>query len=312
MAAQTQRRILVAGAALIDRTGWLHNRAAPGCSNPGKFDETPGGTALNVASVLACLGQDAELITKIGADASGQMLLDQLQARGVRTLPDYADHKDASTGTYTSIIEPDGSLFIAISDAGLYQQFDVAPYQEVLNRLGAQDYLCVESNLPGSALQGLLAESQARHVGLTVSKAKAHKLRPALDQLDLLFTNQVEAFALFELSDSGDETEIVNALRNAMAGTSRLSAAVISNGPDTVLIVDRDHATSLPVHPAETVVDVTGAGDALVGATLSGLMTGKNLRNSVEFGIEAAHATIQFAGAYQSDLAERIQSSRPR
>ena len=65
-------RLIVCGAAHVDRTGLLDAPSALGCSNPGRFEETFGGTALNVASVAAGLGAEVELVSLVAQDPALQ------------------------------------------------------------------------------------------------------------------------------------------------------------------------------------------------------------------------------------------------
>ena len=71
------KTIVLAGAAHIDRTGRLNERSSLHCSNPGRFDETVGGTSLNVASILVSLGSQPQLITQLGEDMAAKQIRDQ-------------------------------------------------------------------------------------------------------------------------------------------------------------------------------------------------------------------------------------------
>lgn len=53
------------------------------------FERTPGGAPANVAAAVAKYGCKAFMITKLGTDAFGDFLLDQLQQAGVNTGKNY-------------------------------------------------------------------------------------------------------------------------------------------------------------------------------------------------------------------------------
>ncbi|MEP0944575.1 MAG: PfkB family carbohydrate kinase [Rhizobiaceae bacterium] len=303
-------RVVVVGAAHIDRTGWLSAPSALGCSNPGRFEEMPGGTALNIARVAAQLCGDVDLISLVGNDAAAEQLRQELIAHGITAHlaggGGGGGGETANTGTYTSIIEPDGSLLVALADMAIYENFSAAPVKPFFADLSPHDWLCVDTNLPPPQIDQLLAASRAAKVGVTVSKAKAPNLLVYASQLDLIFTNRVEACSLCGIEPGHDVTiaDMANGLRQICP-----ASFVISNGPDSVTVLEGDSVTSISVSALSAdrqVTDVTGAGDALVGASLFALTHGANLVNAVQYGIEAARATIQVKGAICPDLAKRI------
>ncbi|MCK0356304.1 PfkB family carbohydrate kinase, partial [Salmonella enterica subsp. enterica serovar 1,4,[5],12:i:-] len=72
-----------------------------------------------------------------------------------------------------------------------------------------------------------------------------------------------------------------------------LQAAVVSNGGQAALVYSSGGAFSL-LPPALTgIADVTGAGDALAGGTISALMRGLPLAEAVREGFAASALTLQ-------------------
>jgi len=293
-------QIAVIGATHIDRTGCLDNPSVLESSNPGHFAEGPGGTGFNVCGVVAALGMKPHLLSLVGPDAAGQWLRKDIADRGI-TLHVCGRTKE-NTGTYTSIIEPEGSLVIALADMAIYRDFHAADAINIVEPLLANDWICVDTNLPVPAIKEILAASGAQKIGLTVSKAKARLLHKFADELDLVFTNKVEACALCNIDEASDDQTMVAALR-----AIGLNQVVISNGQKNVIVVEAETVSSLPVKVVEKVVDVTGAGDALVGAALVALMKGNCLIDAVKVGIHAARATIQLKGSIRPDLATLME-----
>ena len=179
----------------------------------------------------------------------------------------------------------------------IYQDFDHDLHSELVGSLSAADWLCVDTNLPPSACATMLSKTNARKVGLTVSAAKAPRLRNFAQNLDLVFTNRTEACALCELSAGSALDTLVSALQEM-----GLSSVVITDGGAEVVVMENGTVHQLPVGNIPHVVDVTGAGDALVAGALLGLTKGKSLTKAVAFGIKAARATIQYKGAVRPDL----------
>jgi len=262
-----------------------------------------GGTALNVASVVAALGAKPALVSLVAQDAAGIGLREELTKRGIVAHVDGST--GANTGTYTCMIEPDGSLLVGMADMAIYEDFSAREFAPLAGSLSVKDWICVDTNLPPKQMQRLLQLSSARKVGLTVSKAKAPRLKIFADQLDLVFTNRVEVCSLCGFDDAATETKSNESIATALQQMG-ITSAVISDGTHNVTVIEPEKIQIIKVSPVKYVADVTGAGDALVGAALFALMCDTPLANAVEFGIKAAQATIQSKGALRSDLAKLI------
>ena len=93
------KHILVIGATLMDVKGKPTAGLEPSTSNPANIRMTRGGTARNVAENLGRLGADVVLITAVGDDVIGDLLLDQTAEAGVDV--DYAlQDENGRTGGY--------------------------------------------------------------------------------------------------------------------------------------------------------------------------------------------------------------------
>jgi pseudouridine kinase len=132
-----------------------------------------------------------------------------------------------------------------------------------------------------------------------VSVAKCGRLQLWLSKLHTLKVNALEAQALCGFS--------VVSRAQAMAACQHLQAlgvgrVVISQGADGVVWCDADgvagHCAAAPV----SVVNVSGAGDALLAGLVHGYRCGWALSHSVEFAVACAEVTLGSASANAPDL----------
>lgn len=286
--------ILLVGAAHIDRYGRCDGPPVAGGSNPGRFAAMPGGAAFNVASSLAALGAGVRLCSILGDDAEARFIRDAAAARRVDLHAQVsAEHP---TATYTSVVGPDGTLVIALADMAIYDALDPAEVQGV----DAARWMLVDANPAPGAIATLLngAARRRRTIAMTVSYAKAARLRPALSRIEILFTNRAELAAL-----CGLDTEMpVEALLHRF-GALGGRGAVVTDGAGDVWTVEDGTLQRHPVPPTTGIVDVTGAGDALTAGCLVALMAGRTLGGSVPSGIRAAQAVLAVHGPWRADLA---------
>ena len=107
--------IVGVGAANADIHG--RSRAAVNLmdSNPGTMCVSVGGVTRNILENAARLGLDARLVSAVGGDVFGRLILARSAAAGmdvsnVLVLP------DAASSTYMTVLEPSGEMFVAVSD----------------------------------------------------------------------------------------------------------------------------------------------------------------------------------------------------
>lgn len=285
--------ILLAGAAHVDRYGRCDGPPVMERSNPGRFTAMPGGAAFNVASSLAALGVEARLYSILGDDAEAGIIREAAAARGVILHTQVsANHP---TATYTSIVGQDGALAIALADMAIYDGFDPARVET-----GA-GWRLVDANLPSDAIGALLDGATGRTAAMTVSSAKAGRLRPVLGAIDTLFTNRAELAAL-----CGRAAEMP--MEDLMRGLLDLGGrgAVATDGARDVWTMEDGTIRRHPVPALFGIVDVTGAGDALTAGCLIGLMAGRSPGETVACGILAARAVLAVHGPWRADLAAAV------
>ena len=82
-------------------------------------------------------------------------------------------------------------------------------------------------------------------------------------------------------------------------------------GAAGVLIASSAGQESLPAVPGD-IRDVTGAGDALIGATLADLARDMPMASAVRHGLVAASVTLGYQGAVRPDIAEAIAAAAGR
>lgn len=282
---------LFVGAAHIDRLGKCFDVPQPGRSNPGRFIEHPGGAALNVASLVQELGAPCSLVSQIGADSSGHLVEQCLDQRRIRSL--LLRMPEHSTATYTAIIGSDGHLAIALADMAICDTVN-ADALLGLSRGCASDWLCIDTNYDTPILSRLLDGSGGRKiVGLTVSQAKAPRLRHVLQRLDLLLTNRAEASALTGLALDAAAEDYHNRLRERGC-----RSAVISDGAHPVSWFLGDDSGNVSIEPLDDIVDVIGAGDALAAGILYALSREMDLPSAVQFGSRVAKIILGVEGPY--------------
>lgn len=286
-------RILAVGGAHIDRRGQVSGAYVPAASNPGTMREDVGGGVFNALRSAVRRGVSASLLSVRGGDAAADTVSRAIAKAGIADLS--AVFLDRTTPSYTALIDSEGELIVGFADMALYElafpkQVRRSKVREVI---AAADAVFCDANLPTAALERLVALAAGKPVfAIAISPAKIVRLRPVLGNLAVVFMNQREAVALAGLDSAASGQDIVDGLKRA-----GLKSGVVTAGGAPMLGFDEAGAFSILPPTPRKVTDVTGAGDALAGATVAASLRGMPLRAALREGIAAATLAIESADA---------------
>ena len=284
---------LCIGGANIDIRCKFESPAQDEASNPAAICTMSGGAALNTARIVAASGIASAFAGLVGADADGQRIARDLCWAAVEPLLIKAS--SARTGRYVSMLQPDGVLLVAANDMRIHELWDADTTGRLKQRLASRrfDAVFLDANLPSDAI-GDLVETFAGSLicASTVSVAKAPRLLPHLAGVDILFTNRAEAATLLGDRANGDNPQDLARSMSALPA----GRGVISCGGAPLRYWDGAEVASLAVPWVSEIADVTGAGDALAGGTIAGLLTGAGFADALTGGINQSAAILQVEG----------------
>ena len=284
--------LCVVGATHIDETAVLTNALHPGASNPVQWQRSIGGVALNVfrsARAVLPAEYNVTLCSSIGNDAAAAHIQSSLPAAKLITT-DYA------TDRYSAILDRDGLLILGLADTHTIESVDYEQLAPSLTPLNDTDTLVLDTNLSATTLTQILTNITApQTVVMAVSPVKVMRITDQAQRIDLLFVNRQEACQLSGVSrhdpTQADLTRVSAAL--AAVGFGR---HVITDAAQPVQLHDNSLNATVDVPPLasnKTISSVNGAGDAMAGATIAGLLTGLSLHDSVKHqGLRAAIAVL--------------------
>jgi pseudouridine kinase len=299
----------VFGGATVDRIAAAIGTTVLGASNPGTARAYPGGVGLNVARGLSRLGHPVRLVSRIGRDDDGEMVMAAARAAGV-DMSRVSMSETAPTASYHAAFDHQGALLVGIADMAICDEISPAAVAAATAGPPGGSLWVVDANLPSETLDFIAGEAIEAGVplaALTVSPAKAVRLAPLLGKVTLLIANRREAAAVLGYAP---EERIPSAAE--LAG--RISQAptpnvVVSNGGEPVVVGMRGEVRAFA--PLQAVVkSVNGAGDGLAAGTIHGLALGRTLFEAILFGLAAAAIAIESEGTVSPDLSPALVAAR--
>lgn len=301
--------VVVVGGANVDVKARSARAPVLGTSNPGTTSSSPGGVGRNVAENLARLGTPVTLIAHVGDDAAGELLVHETAAAGVdiSTLV----HGPFPTGTYTAVLDGAGDLVVAVSDMTGTDALGPAHVRQRGNVLTGASLIVVDGNLTAATVTAVLDLACGAGVPVVVdpvSVPKAARISQVLvgRALRAVTPNRGELGALTGV-DTSTDAGFDRAVRTLHDGGANLVWARLG-GDGSILSTADSRGGSyqrFPVAPGP-VVDVTGAGDAMLAAFVHALRLGEDAVTAVRHGHAAAGLTVATSRTVRTDLDPRV------
>lgn len=262
--------------------------------------EVSGGSAANTIAGVASFGGTAAYIGRVFADQLGAVFAHDLRSTGVAfSCPPATD--GPPTGRCLIIVTPDAQRTMN-TYLGSSECFGPDDLDDDLIASAKVTYLegylfdrddAKEAYWRASRL----AHQAGRRVGLTLSDTfcvERHRKEwreLVADQVDILFANEHEVMALYEVDDLG---EAIRAVQREVEITA------ITCGARGSRIVTAGEVLHVDAHPVDKVLDTTGAGDLYAAGFLFGLTGDRPLADCGRLGSIAASAVLGHTGARPS------------
>ena len=258
--------------------------------------EIAGGSAANTMAGLASLGAKGNFAGKVKQDRLGGAFAASMRELGLNYTTTPAD-----TGPQTACcliaVTPDGqrSMNTYLGAAREFAQSDVDD-SDVANSeiLYLEGYLWDAPTAKAASLKAIdIAKRAGTKVAFTLSDPflmgrYRGEFLELLEKLDILFANEDEAKALFEVEDFDDVLQAIKPMNKIAALTRSEKGCVVVRGAE-VHVVD--------AVPVARVVDTTGAGDQFAAGFMFGLTHGRGLADCGRLGALAAAEVISHYGA---------------
>ena len=283
---EARARIAVIGGANVDIGGFSNSTLKLGDSNPGRVRTSVGGVGRNIAENAARMGLDVRLISAIGDDANGRMLLEDCRQKGIHTGGCRIGER---TSVYLFIGDERGDMHCAVNDMDIQQTLTPEFLAPRLEELNAMDAVAVDANLPEESIRFLAESLRVPLFADAVSAAKVGKFRDVLGHLHCLKPNRIEAELLtgMRIQSASDAMRAARWLNDA--GVKRV---YLTLGLEGAVCAGDGECRFLPC-AAQSAVNATGAGDAFTAALVWAHCEGLNLAESGLAGMAAAMIAVE-------------------
>ncbi|MEM0353390.1 MAG: carbohydrate kinase family protein [Archaeoglobaceae archaeon] len=250
----------------------------------------PGGSAANTIVGLSRLGVKSAYIGKVGDDAEGEILLEDLKREGVETKA--VIKAKGRSGTAIIFVDDMGNRAIlvdpGVNDTIRYEEIDLE-FATKFSLLHLTSFIC-KNGFDSFNSQKKIVENfelVSFDPGLPYAERGKDEMMKILKKTTIFLPNKIEIERMFG-------TDYRTAAEDCIS--MGIEVVVVKLGKEGCWI--RSSETELKVQARSVrVVDTTGAGDAFNAGFLYGYLKGKDLETCGKLGNYVASLCIQNVGA---------------
>lgn len=265
--------------------------------------ECSGGSAANTIAVMAGLGAKCAFAGKVKNDAFGRIFIHDIRSLGVHF--DTAPAEDGpATANCLVLVTPDAQrTMLTYLGASIH----LKPADVDLDVIKDARVTYLEGYLwdPEDAKEAFRTAAQAaraagREVALSLSdpfcvdRHRADFLDLIEGHVDILFANEAEIMALYQVDDFGAALDKVK---------GHCKVAALTRSEKGSVVVSAAGVETVAAAPVTQVIDTTGAGDAYAAGFLYGYTRNEALETCARMGgIAAAEVIAQIGARPETDL----------
>lgn len=250
---------------------------------------TTGGGATNAAVTFARMGLKTAAICRVGEDAAGRDVIDDLKKEGVST--SLVRHVAKGATGYSTLLTASNGERTALAYRGVSGTF--GPSDVPFAQCEAKWFYVTSLAGNVALLKKIAAHAKSTGASLAWNPGRREiekglgSIKSILPNVRVLFMNKEEAAALSGKATVEDMFSVLSTPGNVV---------VITDGPRGAF-VQRDGFTIMSPGSGKQAVSQTGAGDAFGSGFVAGFMKSDDLRVALAVGMVSAQSVIAKVGA---------------
>lgn len=254
---------------------------------------TFGGKGANQAVAVSRLGGEVSFITKVGTDAYGNMMAENLVNEGIAAGTIIRDHHSPSGVAWICVDDKgDNSIIVMPGANGKMTTADLAPFSSLIKEA---DFLLMQLETPIDVVEYAAGVAFENGVKVILNPAPAQPLSDELlSKVHILTPNEKECRLL--CGEKASDDIYANAQYLLDKGVQNV---IVTLGESGSTLYNKEGYLSVPAVKVEA-VDTVAAGDTYNGALCVALSEGCTIKEAMEFATKASAIAVTRVGAQPS------------
>lgn len=285
------------GAANLDIYGKTSLPIKEHYDHPGTIYATAGGVTRNVCENLANLGTDIKLISAIGDDFFGKMIIG-LSEEAKIDMSNIIRVKNCSSAAFMQVQDKNNDMHLAICDMSINKNITVSFLKTKTKLLKNAKLLIVDPSLSKEVIKYLCSLEVPLFLD-TVSDFYAKKIIPYIKYIYTIKCNKTEAESITGIKIINKETLLKAANKILNKGCKRI---YITLGRKGSFYIDKNESILMKIKESKNVVNASGCGDAFFATVIYGYIKGYSNEETLKLALVFGKETLKAEGAINKNI----------
>lgn len=268
--------------------------------HPADIHHTVGGVIHNIMTNFALLGGNCKIISAVGDDGLGKIILDDYKKNNIDT-SEILVSKTNPSGVFMQVQDENNDMYLALCDQTALSELTrdyLKSKEEIL--LNAK-LVMIDPSIPSVAIETILeiCRNKVPVYVDPVSDNFAAILTKYIPDLYCVKPNKTELESLSGMIIKNDY-DIEDACRYLIS--KGLKKIYVSLSKEGLLYMDKDKCIKKNLFVENNMVNASGAGDCLMGAILYGETNDMNVEDIMDLGMAAGIANVRVQETIRKDL----------
>ena len=294
----SEKYIVGIGACNADIYGKSEIKIKEHYDHPALIKTSAGGVTRNVLDNACRLGLNCKLLTAIGDDSFGEMVLNQSKKVGI-DVNDVLKVKGERTGVFMQVQDKNNDMHLALCDMSINKYIDITYLKSKRDLLKNASAIVLDPSLAKETLDFVFDTYDDIPIFVDpVSDHYAKKIRPYLSKIYLIKPNKTE-FEVLANMPIGNDDDYLKAFKKLKKNGTIFYVSLGSKGG---IYVDGDLKISRKFKEVKHMANASGAGDACMAALLYGFINGSSIDDTIDLALAAGIAAIRCSDTINPEL----------
>lgn len=258
--------------------------------HPAKIHTSVGGVTRNVLENLAKLNVNTILLSAIGNDIYGQMIIEHCKKKKI-DVNHVLKVNNQTSGLFVQIQDKNNDMYLANCDMSVISHIDIKYIKRNDSILKNSSGIIIDPSLDSKVIEYILKTYKSIPLFLDpVSDNYAKKVKPYISKLYACKPNKTELEILSGIKINNQESLIKAGKKLIQSGLKKLYASLGSKG---CLYMDNEGVIIYrKINPLKNIVNASGAGDAFFASIIYSYISGCDRQTSLDYAIKASKLTL--------------------
>lgn len=289
------------GAANIDIYGKSLIKIRAHYDHPAQIESAVGGVTRNILNNLAKLNVDTKIITAVGNDSNGNVIIDDCNSNNIDA-NNIIKINDGATGVFMQVQDENNDMHLALCDMSVLNAITPEYIRSKKNILLNAKLVLIDSSLKEETIEEIInicKEKVPIYID-PISDNYALKIKPYVKDFTAVKPNKSELQNLSGVNIKTDKDLYIACQKLLDKG---LEKVFVSLGKDGILYMDRQgNKIKKKLKPVEHMVNASGAGDASIAAIIYGVVNDLKIEKTIDYGLAAGLAAIKSKKAINDNM----------